>query len=204
MKTAYVILDHAWPCRIDLSNEVIDRIARLKQHLRVIEEEVLSEPLQKKNKLPWKESINITLSYGTHKYEKKKNGALCPKRTFEGPVLSYGAKQAYGLDMRTIDEVVNIVVSSDTSWIEDSGQEGMNSTLGYGDDCTIESIPEVFFSESFLRQVSESSMFREWKYMMDHIIEDMPETHKSMFDLALAEKKIEDSESLTNLNHKGV
>lgn len=176
MKTAYVQLNHAWPAKIVLIDAVLERIEEIKKVLQGLN--LKTDP---SNDIPWLEEVTVNLSYGTNKWEKDSNNIFQPIRTSAGPVLSYGARKAYGSPMRTIDEVVYITVSPDASWIEDSGEEGLIHTLGYGKH--IEDIPEVFFSEDLKRfwKGIQEGFYEDWKYMMEYILEDMPEEHRKLF-----------------------
>jgi hypothetical protein len=170
------MLNHFWPAKIIFVDSVLERIEQLKTELKKIKATTL------KINHPWKEEIEITLAYGTNKWEKDSNDILHPVRTSEGPVLCYNPKEMYDLNIRTIDTVVYIVIKENRSWIEDLGEEGSIHTLGY--DTTIEEIPEVFFNNNFLQhwEMIQKGMYHDYKYMMDNIIEDMPPEHKNLFD----------------------
>lgn len=138
--------------------------------------------------MPWSESVSATIEYGKITYEKSDDGVLRRVPSANGPVLVYGWYNTPG--ERCTDTTVTIHVGQDGTTVETTHEEGSESALGYDSSSTritertIESIPDVFFSEEFLNawcEILNGHRFPISKEVV-HVIEDMPKEHRALLD----------------------
>lgn len=197
MKTAYCMLNLTHCGVIKFSDELLARIEELK---KIVQES--SKGLRAD--VPWGEIVSMEIHYGGMTWSEDANGVGRLKASANGPVLAY-AHHNYS-DMRCVDESVMIHVGSDDACVESYHEEGADNPLGwrrlgaYGrsDDNTIGRIPEVHFSEDFLRAWCEhlgKHHLRTHREVV-HVVEDMPAEHKVLLEKATAAYLEENKESL--------
>lgn len=171
MKTIYGIIDHAWPTKVVLSDKVLSRIDSLICKLKDFTDRELE-------KFSFSESVWIAITYG------RRNGTE-PKA--EGPVLQYG-DECDCSKMKCVDTIVHIEVSPYDASISTFDEEGLEDFLGPYEHCTIKKIPNVFFSERFVRQAMRYR-FPHWVEHMKDLVNDMPEEHRRKLGVEMMLKR---------------
>jgi hypothetical protein len=187
LKTAYCML-HMTHCGvIKFSDELLGRIEELKT--------VVAESSRMlKAGVSWHEHVEVMITYGGMKWAEGADGVSRSEPSANGPVLAY-AHYNYP-NMRCVDEDVRILVGSDDACVESDHEEGSENPLGwtrrgtdgYTRDHTLGSIPEVHFSEDFLRAWCEHLGKHHLRFHREvvHVVEDMPPDHKVLLDKATA------------------
>ena len=189
MKTAYCMLNLTHCGVIKFTDELLARIGELNK--------VVAESATKlKADTPWTENVSVEIHYGGMKWGEGKDGVQECKPSANGPVLAY-AHHNYS-NMRCADESVTIHVGVDDAWVESYYEDGSENPLdymphnrsdeGYRGEYTVGTIPEVHFSERFLRAWCEHlgkhhlRMHKE----VTHVVEDMPPEHRVLLEKATA------------------
>jgi len=207
MKTAYCKL-HMNCGVIKFTDDLLTRIKELQALVRKSGEELSADH-------PWKESLSVSIVYGGAKWTPDGDGVLSRKPSADGPVVVYGWHNTPG--ERCADTDVMIIIGPDSAVVESSYEEGVENALGWCDerkdgkgdlyDHTIETIPDVFFSEDFLEAWCEA--LTRSRFLLHgevgHVVEDMPPEHRKILDeqaKACMEKNKERYEEARELERK--
>jgi hypothetical protein len=182
MKTAYCMLNLSSLGVITFSDALLARIEELKKIVRESEQGLRAGDR-------WSEMISVQLTYGGMRTEEK-DGILNIVPSADGPVLVY--RHNNYPNMRRVDDYVRIIIGSDDAFVESDWEEGSDNPLGFDrkmpsgffGDHTIGSIPDIHFSQGFLRHWCDHlfklrlSSFVE----VSEVVEDMPPDHRKALD----------------------
>lgn len=162
---------------IKFSDKLLARIEKLKKIVFSAYDNLSSEN-------DWAEYLSASISYGGMKWIEE-NGVLSAKATANGPVLAYGHPNH--LDMRCVDDPIRIHINGMDAYVESDHEEGSENPLGY--DISLDSIPDVFFSEYFIRGWCYYIKKLHLSFNKDilNVVEDMPLDHRILFDAAVKE-----------------
>jgi len=160
MKTVYYIYDCCYPTKAVFNEGILNRIKHLTVHLNAFQKKYLKE----------KEFVNVTIVYGTTKYKYRKDKAIEMIPSCEGPILHYGSND---YNMKCEDDTVWIKIGTEGAWIESDEQREPHF-----DNKNLLTIPDLYFTKSFIRQYSNPSFYGYNKKLFKDIIKDMPKEHK--------------------------
>ena len=149
-----------------LTDDILKRIAELRSLL-----EKSSADLHKRDL--WSEKISAELTYGKDYQE---------HLTEEGPVLIYG-DDAQQEKHKRINTLVYITVGVKGTTIHTYGCESSVSLINYKD--TVESIPDVYFSEDFVRNYANyvvNPVDSFCSTSVKDVYDDMPDGHKKLLE----------------------
>lgn len=117
-------------------------------------------------------------------YKKRKDKVLELVHSAKGPILHYGRVYHQAEDTKCEDGIVKIDIGTERAYVE--GDEHGEPHLGSESLLTI---PDVFFTESFLRQYSSPKYYPHSTGYFKNIVEDMSKEHKIKLKELLKEEE---------------